>query len=252
MTGGTLAEALGQSLLAGGGGTTLGALPVMLVRRIAPGPESVLAGFSAGVMLAASFVALLLPALEHEHAAGRVLLGTAAGAAAIALLHRLLPHDHFFAAHAGAARPGVARVWLLAAALALHNVPEGLAVGVAVASGDAQVSWPVTWAIAAQNAPEGLIVAVAFVAAGQSRATALLVTAATGLVEPLGALAGFAALQLASSLLPAALAFAAGAMLFVVSHEIIPESHRAGRSTPATLGLVGGVLLMLLLDSALG
>jgi zinc transporter, ZIP family len=252
MTGGSLAEALGQSVLAGGAGTTLGALPVLLVRRIAPGPEAVLAGFSAGVMLAASFVALLLPALELAPSATRVLLGTAAGAAAIALLHRMLPHEHFGHAHAGPARSGLGRVWLLAIALALHNVPEGLAVGVAAASGDARVSWPVTWAIAAQNLPEGLIVAVAFLAAGQSRAVALLVTAATGLVEPLGALAGFTALQLTSSLLPAALAFAAGAMLFVVSHEIIPESHRAGRSTPATLGLVGGVLLMLQLDAWLG
>ncbi len=138
---------------------------------------------------------------------------------------------------------------MFAIALALHNVPEGLAVGVGVASGNAEVSWPVTWAIAVQNVPEGLIVAVAFLAAGQSRTTALLVTAATGFVEPLGAVAGFAALQLATSLLPGALAFAAGAMLFVVSHEIIPESHREGRSTVATFGVVAGVLTMLQLDA---
>ena len=251
MSAGTLGDALGHSLLAGGAGTLLGALPVLFVHTIPPRVESTLAGFSAGVMLAASFVGLLLPALELAAAPG-VLLGTALGAATIAGLHRLTPHDHFFATHGGRRGPAIARVWLLAIALALHNVPEGLAVGVGVGSGDAAISWPVTWAIAAQNVPEGLIVAVAFLAAGHRRRTALLVTAATGLVEPLGAIAGFAALQLASSLLAPALAFAAGAMLFVVSHEIIPESHRAGRSTSATLGLVLGVLLMLQLDVALG
>lgn len=246
----TLGDALLHSLLAGGVGTTVGAVPVLFVRSIGPRAESAFAGFSAGVMLAASFVGLLLPALALAGAnTGAVLLGTALGAATIALLHRLAPHEHFGPAHPPPARRALARTWLLAIALALHNVPEGLAVGVGVASGDAQVAWPVTWAIAAQNVPEGLIVAVAFLAAGHPRRIALLVTAATGMVEPIGAMIGYAALQLASSLLPAALAFAAGAMLFVVSHEIIPESHRETRSTPATFGLVLGVLAMLQFDA---
>ena len=254
----SLADALGHSLLAGGVGTTVGALPVLFVRRISPRMESTLAGFSAGVMLAASFVGLLLPALATAAATNGatgtlgVLAGTAVGALAIAALHRWAPHEHFMKGKEGAAPSRLAGVWLFAIALALHNVPEGLAVGVGVASGDAAISWPVTWAIAVQNAPEGLIVAVAFLSAGQSRATALLVTAGTGLVEPLGAIAGFVALQFATSLLPAALAFAAGAMLFVVSHEVIPESHRAGRSTVATFGFVLGVLAMLALDTGLG
>lgn len=257
MTGGSLVEALGHSLLAGGVGTTLGAVPVLFVRAIRARVEAVLAGFSAGVMLAASFVGLLLPALAMAQARGwsgstAVLVGTALGAAAIALVHRAAPHEHFDHGHAPARPSGLPRVWLFAIALALHNVPEGLAVGVGVASGDAAISWPVTWAIAVQNAPEGLIVAVAFLAAGYSRTTALLVTAATGFVEPFGAALGYAALQVATSLLPAALAFAAGAMLFVVSHEIIPESHRQGRSTPATFGLVLGVLLMLQVDAWMG
>jgi zinc transporter, ZIP family len=260
MTSGTLADALGHSLLAGGVGTGLGALPVLFVRSISPRAESALAGFRAGVLPAAAFVGLLLPALEsaqHDAAGGAlatwpVLLGTALGALAIDLLHRLTPHEHFGKGPEHAHCSRLARVWLFAIALALHNVPEGLAVGVGVASGDALVSWPVTLSIGAQNVPEGLIVAVAFLAAGQSRRTALLVTCGTGLVEPLGAMLGFGAVQLVAGLMPAALAFAAGAMLYVVSHEIIPESHREGRSAIATFGLLLGVLLMLQFDAWLG
>jgi zinc transporter, ZIP family len=253
----TLFDALGHSLLAGGLGTGIGALPVLFVRTIGPRLESTLAGFSAGVMLAASFVGLLLPALamaeqQNGGATWPILAGTALGAIAIDLLHRLMPHEHFGKGLENAERSGLARVWLFAIALALHNLPEGLAVGVGAASGDARVSWPVTLSIGVQNAPEGLIVAVAFVAAGYQKRTALLVTLATGLVEPVGAMFGFAALQIAAAALPAALAFAAGAMLYVVSHEIIPESHREGRSAAATFGLVVGVLAMLQFDAWLG
>lgn len=260
MAGGSLDDAFLQSLLAGGVGTGVGALPVLFVRTIGARTESLLAGFSAGVMLAAAFVGLLLPALEltrptadaRAFATWPVLLGTALGALAIDLLHRRAPHEHFQKGQEHADQSRLSRVWLFAIALALHNVPEGLAVGVGVASGDALVSWPVTLSIAVQNAPEGLIVAVAFLAAGESRRKALLVTLATGLVEPLGAMLGFLAVQAASGIMPAALAFAAGAMLYVVSHEIIPESHRDGRSAIATFGVVVGVLVMLQFDAWLG
>lgn len=263
---GTLGDALLQSLLAGGAGTTVGALPVLLVRRIGPRLESTMAGFSAGVMLAASFVALLLPALElvadgsgGAFSSWPVMAGVCAGAIGIDLLHRVLPHEHFQTGTENAARARIARVWLFAIALSLHNLPEGLAVGVAVASGDEAVSLPVTLAIGVQNAPEGLIVAVAFVTAGYRRATALLVTALTGLVEVAGAALGFGAVQLVTAAMPAALGFAAGAMVYVVSHEIIPESHgirvdgHADRRSPlATFGVVGGILAMLQVDGWLG
>ncbi|HLU39536.1 MAG TPA: ZIP family metal transporter, partial [Planctomycetota bacterium] len=175
-------DALVHSLLAGGVGTGIGALPVMLVRRIGLRLESALAGFSAGVMLAASFVALLLPAFElARHAGGSaatwpVLVGVAFGGAAIAVAHRWMPHEHFVRRRVHHGPTSLSRVWLLTIALALHNVPEGFAVGVAVASGDAQIGWPVTASIGAQNVPEGLIVAVAFVAAGYRKRTAFLVT----------------------------------------------------------------------------
>jgi ZIP family zinc transporter len=256
----SLQTALVHSLLAGGVGTGVGALPVLFVRRITARAESALAGFSAGVMLAASFVALLLPALElvrradgaGAFASWPVLLGVALGALAIDLLHRALPHEHFAKGHEGRSTSRMSRVWLFAIALALHNVPEGLAVGVGVASGEAQISLPVTLGIAVQNVPEGLIVAVAFLTAGYRKSHALLVTLATGLVEPLGAMVGFGAVQVVTSAMPMALGFAAGAMIYVVSHEIIPESHREGRSAVATFGVVLGVLAMLQVDAWLG
>lgn len=253
----SLETAFVHSLLAGGVGTGLGALPVLLLRNISPATESAFAGFSAGVMLAASFVALLLPAFEMVPGHGvlanwPVLAGVALGALLIALVHRLAPHEHFQKGVESAHGARLARVWLFAIALALHNFPEGLAIGVGVASGDEGTSLPITLAIGAQNVPEGLIVAFAFVVAGHRRRTALLVTIATGLIEPIGAIAGYAALQLATAAMPAALAFAAGAMIWVVSHEIIPESHREGRSAVATAGLVVGVLAMLQIDSWLG
>lgn len=255
----SLQTALVHSLIAGGIGTGVGALPVLFVRHITARAESALAGFSAGVMLAASFVALLLPALElvrngdtGAFASWPVMLGVALGALTIDALHRASPHEHFGKGQEGHAPGGLSRVWLFAIALALHNVPEGLAVGVGVASGDATVSLPVTLGIAVQNVPEGLIVAVAFLAAGYRKSHALLVTLATGLVEPLGAAVGYGAVQIATSAMPAALAFAAGAMLYVVSHEIIPESHREGRSAVATFGVVLGVLTMLQVDAWLG
>jgi ZIP family zinc transporter len=254
----SLQEALVHSLLAGGVGTGVGAIPVLFVRRIGPRLESALAGFSAGVMLAASFVALLLPALalsaapRGEGGTWPVLVGVGVGALAIAVLHRTSPHEHFGKGHEGAASRRLSRTWLFAIALGLHNLPEGLAIGVGVASGDADVSMPVTLGIGVQNVPEGLIVAVAFVAAGYRKSLALLVTLLTGLVEPVGAVLGYGAVQAVTTIMPAALAFAAGAMLYVVSHEIIPESHREGRSAVATFGVVLGVLAMLQIDAWLG
>ncbi|MCA8951911.1 MAG: ZIP family metal transporter [Planctomycetes bacterium] len=257
-TGGTLGEALVHSLLAGGVGTGAGALPVLFVPRIGARLESALAGFSAGVMLAAAFFALLLPALasyapaDGPLAIWPVMLGVLLGGLTIDFVHRHSPHAHFVKGPEGAERSRLARVWLFTIALSLHNLPEGLAVGVGVATGDAELSLPVTISIGVQNMPEGLIVAIAFLAAGYPRSTALLVTLLTGLVEPIGAVIGFLALQVATSAMPAALAFAAGAMVYVVSHEIIPESHREGRSAIATFGVLVGVLAMLWIDAWLG
>ncbi len=257
---GSLGLAFAHSMIAGAGGTAIGAVPVLFVARIGDRLESALAGFSAGVMLAAAFFGLLLPALEDLGAptdAGPLaiwpaLVGITLGGLVIASIERFAPHEHFAKGAEGRASNRLHRVWLFAIALSLHNLPEGLAVGVGVATGDDSLSLPVTIAIGVQNAPEGLIVAVAFLTAGYRKSTAMLVTLATGLVEPIGAMLGYLALQVATAAMPAALAFAAGAMIYVVSHEIIPESHRDGRSAIATGGVMVGVLAMLLIDALIG
>jgi ZIP family zinc transporter len=137
-------------------------------------------------------------------------------------------------------------------AIALHNLPEGMAVGVSFAGGDMSVGLPLATAIALQDIPEGLAVALTLRAAGFSGATAVLVAAGSGLLEPVGALLG---VGLAGGLMfayPVGLGLAAGAMIFVVSHEVIPETHRNGHQTTATIGLMAGFALMMVLDTALG
>jgi ZIP family zinc transporter len=254
---------LGLALLPGLA-TALGALPALFVRRVSPSVESVLLGFGAGVMLAASFLSLLAPALEAVgglRAVGALLVG----AAAVSGLHRLVPHEHFAKGpEPGLTVPGAAarteaeraraeavrRTWLFVAAITLHNVPEGLAVGVGLATGEAAVSLPIAVGIALQNVPEGLVVALSLLAAGSSRAASAGIGVASGLVEPVASGLGLAAVAVVSGVLPYALAAAAGAMIYVVSGEIIPESHRMDRSEPATWGTLIGFAAMTLLAVA--
>lgn len=236
--------------------TGLGAAPVLICRRIGATTQAVLLGAGAGVMLAASAFSLMMPALaEGEVVAGSqlggaslVVLGVALGAFALLAIDRLLPHEHFVKGIEGggdAAR--FKRIWLLVIALALHNLPEGLATGVGFAGGDATSGETIAIGIALQNIPEGLVVAASLWALGYSRLAAAGISFATGLVEVLGGLLGVAIAALATVALPVGLAFAAGAMLFVVSHEVVPESHRGGHETAGTLGVVGGFLIMTLL-----
>ena len=232
--------------------TALGALPVLVMRRISSGVQGAMLGFGAGVMLAASVFSLLLPAFDTavmrgatQNSAGLLVAGgLALGAVLLLAMDRALPHTH---------EPGrersVAAVWLFVFAIAVHNIPEGLAIG--VAAGEAGTGNAVATGISLQNVPEGLIVAIALVAAGYGRKLAFGVAALSGLVEPVAALVGSAAVTVSAALLPWGLAAAAGAMLFVVSHEIIPESHRRGHETLATGGLMLGFITMMLLDTML-
>lgn len=239
--------------------TGAGALPVLVVRRIPEATRDALLGFGAGVMLAASFFSLLVPALETGaelagSPVGGVLIAAAGvilGAAVLMASDRWMPHEHFVKGREvgqPAAPDNAAGLWLFVAAITLHNVPEGLAVGVAQGGGSGTA---ITAGIAIQNMPEGLIVAVALVTLGISRWKAAALALATGMAEPLGGLIGASAIGHAAVMLPWGLAFAAGAMLFVISHEIIPETHRNGNERVATVGLVGGFVLMMLFDTIL-
>ncbi len=243
------------SLLAGLA-TGVGALPALLLRNPSARVLDGLLGFAAGIMLAASFIALVLPGIaEANRQWGGPLAGTAAaavavlaGAASLWLLERATPHLHFSDAPDSARGPMLP---LIAVAIALHNVPEGLAVGVGYGAGDSSGD-AVALAIGIQNMPEGLAVAVSLLALGWGRLVSVGVALLTGLVEPLGAALGVAAVGAAAGLLPLALCFAGGAMLFVVSHEVIPETHRKGHEDVATSGLMVGLAAMLLIDAAVG
>ncbi len=240
-------------------GTALGAMPVLVVKTMPARLSDALLGFGAGVMLAATAFSLLLPALEAAEASGRatwlasgflVSFGLALGAFGLAVFGRVLED-------AQANIRGVAdgkvppRILLFVTAIVLHNIPEGMAVGVSAGAGLDEANG-LALGIALQDVPEGLVVALVLAGVGMSRFKAMLVGAASGLVEPLFAVLCAWLVGLSALLLPWGLAAAAGAMLFVVTHEIIPESHRQGHAAEATLGLVFGFCLMMVLDTALG
>ncbi len=239
--------------------TAIGAAPVLFGRTINERTQDILLGLAAGVMLAASFFSLIIPAIEYssiEHdeswlPALIAVVGVALGAAAMALADALVPHWHPVQGRQGRSSPLFSKVWLFVAAITIHNFPEGMAVGVGYAGGDATGGTSLAIGIGLQNIPEGLAVAVALVAIGRSPRMAFAVGALTGLVEPVGGLLGVALAVIFEPLLPWALVFAAGAMIYVVSHEIIPETHSRGNQNGATAGLVGGLLLMMFLDVSL-
>ena len=246
--------------LGAGLATGLGALPVLFGRSVAPKHSDVLLGFAAGVMLSASFFSLILPGIAAGEglygstvtAAFVVAAGIAAGAAMVAALNAALPHSHFITGPEGTDPGALPKIWLFVFAITIHNIPEGLAVGVGFGGGDIGKGMSLATGIGLQNAPEGLAVAVALLGQGYTRRYAFFVALLTGLVEPLGGLLGVGAVQISQYMLPPGLAFAAGAMLYIISHEIIPETHRRGHQTAATAGLMGGMILMMLLDVIMG
>ena len=250
-----LAGSLGAGLMTGAG-----ALPVLFGRSVSQRTSNALLGFAAGVMLTASFFSLILPALDYAEGryGGRVLPafvasgGILLGVAAMWFLNERVPHRHFVSGPEGPASPRLEKIWLFVIAITLHNFPEGMAVGVGFASGDVGKGAALALGIGLQNMPEGLAVALALVAERYPPGRAVWIATLTGLVEPVGGVLGAVALALAEPLLPWGLTFAAGAMLYIISHEIIPETHRSGYRKEATGGLTVGLVVMLVLDVALG
>lgn len=246
---------------AAGLATAGGALPVFVVRRISTKLESGFLGFAAGVMLAASFFSLILPGLEFaEQRTGSIPLSGAIVGAAILLgagtlhiVNKAAPHEHFIIGRTeSAVRSRLSRIWLFVIAISLHNFPEGLAVGVSFGGGELANGWATAFGIGLQNVPEGLAVAIALASVGYGRLFAFAVALLTGLIEPVGGFLGISAVSVASSLLPWGLGFAGGAMIWVVSSEIIPETHRAGHQGEATASLMIGLSTMMFLDWTFG
>ncbi|MFV0244987.1 MAG: ZIP family metal transporter [Qingshengfaniella sp.] len=245
---------LGAGLMTG-----LGAVPVLFGRQVNRKVSDTMLGFAAGVMISASFFSLILPGIEAAQDNGHGVLGAALiagggialGAAIVALLNETLPHEHFIQGREGAEAKALAKIWLFVVAITIHNFPEGLAVGVGFGGGRIANGLSLATGIGLQNAPEGLAVAMALRGQGYGPRKSFLVALATGLVEPLGGLLGLIAVQVSVAVLPWGLTFAAGAMLYIISHEIIPETHRSGHQNAATAGLILGLILMMVLDVSL-
>lgn len=247
--------------------TALGTLPVALSQRMSERTQDALYGFGAGVMLAACAFSLILPGMDAvreqrlfggtDFAAGLVIgASILLGGLALMGLDKLLPHEHFIKGIEGPRDAALARqlqrTWLFVIAITLHNLPEGLAIGVSYAANPGVGANALAAGISIQDVPEGLVVAAALLAAGYRRWTAVAIGVVSGLIEPIGAVIGAMVVSGTTALLPWGLGFSAGAMLFVISHEIIPESHRKGHETLATAGLLLGFVLMMVLDTALG
>ncbi|AXP07063.1 ZIP family metal transporter [Pseudomonas bijieensis] len=248
--------------LEGGGlcalGTALGAVPVLVIRRMPQAVSDLLLGFGAGVMLAATAFSLVVPGIAAAEqlgltpwaASGLISFGILLGAFGLYLVDRKVSASpERLVAVSG--RPIIApRIWLFVFAIIAHNIPEGMAVGVSAGGGMPDAD-SLAMGIALQDVPEGLVIALVLAAAGMSRVKAFLIGAASGLVEPAFALLCAWLVSLAEMLLPLGLALAAGAMLLVVTHEVIPESRRNGHEKLASLGLLVGFCLMMVLDTAL-
>jgi ZIP family zinc transporter len=223
---------------------------VLFTRQFSERILDVMLGFAAGVMLAATAFSLLIPAIELG-GIWIAVLGTVIGGLFLHLVDRFTPHLHFISGPEGPSS-NLRRIWLLIIAITIHNFPEGLAVGVSFGSGDMGAGTALATGIGLQNTPEGLAVALPLVREKYHRRKALWYATLTGLVEPLGGLLGVAIVSLARPLLPLGLAFAAGATLFVVCDEMIPESHRKGHERDATFGLMAGFVIMMVLDTIFG
>lgn len=242
--------------LAAGLMTALGAVPILIGKSVSRQWNDALLGFAAGVMLAASFFSLIIPSIEASTAlygAGAIPAliagaGIILGVATIYLLDESIPHQHFISGREGPDAIRLSKIWLFVLAITLHNIPEGMAVGIGFGGGDITAGTTLAIGIGLQNAPEGLAVALALRSEGYSKFYAFTIAGLSGLVEPVAGLFGAGAVGISQSMLPWGLTFAAGAMIYVISHEIIPETHRHGHQKAATAGLTIGLVLMMFLD----
>ena len=246
-------------------GTTLGAASVFFVKHeIRPGVQKTLLGFASGVMVAASVWSLLIPAMDMSEHLGKLaflpaVIGLAVGMGFLLLLDKIIPHLHFGSNDPEGPKSSLGRTTMLVLAVTLHNIPEGMAVGVGFAgllTGDAPITAAGAFAlaigIAIQNFPEGAIISLPLRSEGASRKRSFLMGTLSGVVEPIGAFLTVLLAKIVSPVLPYMLAFAAGAMLYVVVEELIPESAEGDHSNLGTLGFALGFMIMMTLDVALG
>ena len=241
-----------------GGASVVGALIGFLFKELSHKFRDIVLSFAAGVMLAAAVVGLILPSLEYG---GRFPLlvsvaGLFCGALCVNVLDKLVPHLHRLAGAEQEQHPEkqqqLNKVLLFVIAIAMHNLPEGIAAGVGFGTGNAAQALTIAGGIALQNVPEGMVIIAPMLAAGVRPGRTFLIALATGIIEVLGTLLGFVAVSVSTAILPFALAFAGGTMLYVISDEMIPETHAHGSERGATYALLAGFSLMLAFDVLLG
>ncbi len=239
-----------------GGATVIGAVIGFCFKNISHKFSDIVLSFAAGVMLAAAVLGLILPSLEHggTHGILVTMAGIFAGALFLNVLDKLVPHLHKLAGvdpetHG---QTSLSKVLLFVIAIAIHNLPEGLAAGVGFGAGDTAQALVIAGGIALQNIPEGMVIIGPMLAGGVKPRRTFLIALLTGFVEVLGTLIGYFAVTLTTAILPFALAFAGGTMLYVISDEMIPETHAHGSQRGATYALLVGFCVMLVTDVLLG
>ena len=239
-----------------GGATVVGAVIGFLFKKISHRFSDIVLSFAAGVMLAAAVLGLIVPSLEYGGKFGILITvaGIFVGAVSLNLVDKLVPHLHKLAGGEIEAHnnKNLSKVLLFVTAIAIHNLPEGIAAGVGFGSGDTSQALLIAGGIALQNIPEGMVIIGPMLAAGIKPSRTFVLAMITGLVEVVGTLIGYFAVSIASAILPFALAFAGGTMLYVISDEIIPETHAHGSERGATYALLVGFCVMLVTDVLLG
>ncbi len=241
-----------------GGATVIGALLGFLFKKPSHKFNDITLSLAAGVMLAAAVVGLVLPSLEYGGKFSILLTvaGIFAGALCLNLIDKLVPHLHKMTGVDQELHPDktaqVNKVLLFVIAIAIHNLPEGIAAGVSFGTGDNMQALTVAGGIALQNIPEGMVIIAPMIASGMSRSRTFIIAAMTGVVEIIGTFIGYFAVSISTAILPFALAFAGGTMLYVISDEMIPETHAHGNERGATYALLVGFCFMLVFDVLLG
>ncbi len=244
-----------------GGATVMGAAIGFIFKKASHKFSDIVLAFAAGVMLAAAVLGLIIPSVEHGQKFGTpvallmTVAGVFAGALCLNLIDKLVPHLHKMVGtdietHQNNAK--ASKVLLFVMAIAIHNLPEGIAAGVGFGSGNTGEALLIAGGIALQNIPEGMVIIAPMLSAGVKPSRTFLIALGTGLVEVVGTLLGYFAVSISTAILPFALAFAGGTMLYVISDEMIPETHAHGCERGATYSLLVGFCLMLVFDVLLG
>ena len=242
-----------------GGATVIGAVMGFVFKRISHKFSDIVLSFAAGVMLAAAVLGLIIPSLEYGESPWNLMVtigGVFAGALCLNFMDKLVPHLHKLSGvdqeRHGQQADKLNKVLLFVMAIAIHNLPEGIAAGVGFGTGNTGEAFTIAAGIALQNIPEGVVIIGPMLAAGMTRGRTFAAALMTGLVEVVGTIVGYLAVSVSTAVLPFALAFAGGTMLYVISDEMIPETHAHGSERGATYALLAGFCLMLVMDYLLG